>query len=275
MRLMFVFAVLPAILCAAPALQIVRPTISQMDGGAVDPPGFEHAPGETLFFSCRVSGFTKNEDEQMHLKYSVQAFDPKGVPLTELYENEMKVEVTPQDKEWLPKISTEVVIPPLVAGGTYQIVVKAQDVLAKTSAELAVPFQVRGYRLEPSDTVVVRNFRFYRAEEDTQPVEKAIYNPGDSVWARFDITGYKYGQKNKVDVSYVVSLINSEGKVLYTQPQPAVEQTESFYPKRYVPAAMALNLQKNIRPGEYTIAVAVKDAVGNQSYDGKYTFTVQ
>ena len=38
---------------------------------------------------------------------------------------------------------------------------------------------------------------------------------------------------------------------------------------------MGLNLQKNIRPGEYTIAVAVKDAVGDQSFDGKYTFTVQ
>ena len=275
MRLMLVFAVLPAVLCAAPALQIVRPTVSQMDGGAIDPPGFEHAPGETLFFACRVSGFTKNDDEQMHIKYSVQAFDSKGVPLTELYENEMKAEVTPQDKEWLPKIATEVVIPPLIAGGAYKIVVKAEDVLAKTSAELAVPFQVRGYQLDPSDTVVVRNFRFYRAEEDTQPVEKAVYNPGDSVWARFDITGYKFGPKNKMDVSYLVSLINSEGKVLYTQPQPAVEQTESFYPKRYVPAAMGLNLQKNIRPGEYTIAVAVKDAVGDQSFDGKYTFTVQ
>ena len=134
---------------------------------------------------------------------------------------------------------------------------------------------MRGYQLDPSDTLVVRNFRFYRAEEDTQPVEKAVYNPGDSVWARFDITGYKFGPKNKMDVSYLVSLINSEGKVLYTQPQPAVEQTESFYPKRYVPAAMGLNLQKNIRPGEYTIAVAVKDAVGDQSFDGKYTFTVQ
>ena len=275
MRLMLVIAVLPAILCAAPALEIVRPTVSQMDGGAIDPPGFEHAPGETLFFACRVSGFTKNEDEQMHLKYSVQAFDSKGVPLTELYENEMKAEVTPQDKDWLPKIATEVVIPPLIAGGAYKIVVKAEDVLAKTSAELAVPFQVRGYQLDPSDAVVVRNFRFYRAEEDTQPVEKAVYNPGDSVWARFDITGYKFGPKNKMDVSYLVSLINSEGKVLYTQPQPAVEQAESFYPKRYVPAAMGLNLQKNIRPGEYTIAVAVKDAVGDQTFDGKYTFTVQ
>ncbi len=275
MRQMLLFAVLPAVLSAAPALQIVRPLISQIDGGAVDPPGFEHAPGDTLFFSCRVSGFTRNEDEQMHLKYSVQAFDPKGVPLTELYENEMKAEVTPQDKEWLPKISTEVVIPPLVAGGAYKIVVKAEDVLAKTSAELAVPFQVRGYPVEPSDTVVVRNFRFYRAEEDTEPVEKAVYNPGDSVWARFDITGYRYGPKNKVDVSYLVSLVNSEGKVLYTQPQPAVEQAESFYPKRYVAATMGLNLQKNIRPGEYTIAVTVKDAVGNQGYDGKYAFTVQ
>jgi hypothetical protein len=275
MRQMLLFAVLPAVLSAAPVLQIVRPLIGQIDGGAVDPPGFEHAPGDTLFFSCRVSGFTKNEDEQMHLKYSVQAFDSKGVPLTELYENEMKAEVTPQDKEWLPKIATEVVIPPLVAGGTYKIVVKAHDVLANTSAELTVPFQVRAYEVEPSDTVVVRNFRFYRAEEDTQPVEKAIYNPGDSVWARFDITGYHYGPKNKVDLSYLVSLINAEGKVLYTQPEPAVEQTESFYPKRYVPASMGLNLQKNIRPGEYTITVTVKDTIGNQSYDGKYTFRVQ
>lgn len=276
MRPMLAFAVLPAFLYAAgPALQIVKPAISQMDGGAVDPPGFEHAPGETLFFSCRVSGFTKNEDEQMHLKYSVQAFDPKGRPLAEVYENEMKAEVTPQDKEWQPKISTEVQVPPLVASGSYKIVVKVQDVLAKSSTELAVPFQIRGYALEPSDTIIVRNFRFYRAEEDTKPVEKAIYNPGDSVWARFDIIGYQYGPKNKVDVSYLVSLVNSDGKVLYSQPQPAVEQTESFYPKRYVPAAMGLNLQKNIRPGEYTIAVTVKDAVGNQNYEGKYTFAVQ
>lgn len=276
MRPMLAFAVLPAVLYAAgPALQIVKPAISQMDGGAVDPPGFEHAPGETLFFSCRVSGFTKNEDEQMHLKYSVQAFDPKGLPLAEVYENEMKAEVTPQDKEWQPKISTEVQVPPLVASGSYKIVVKVQDVLAKSSTELAVPFQIRGYALEPSDTIIVRNFRFYRAEEDTKPVEKAIYNPGDSVWARFDIIGYQYGPKNKVDVSYLVSLVNSDGKVLYSQPQPAVEQTESFYPKRYVPAAMGLNLQKNIRPGEYTIAVTVKDAVGNQNYEGKYTFAVQ
>ena len=276
MRPLLVFAVLPALVyAAAPALQIVRPVISQMDGGEIDPPGFEHSPGESVFFSCRVAGFTKDENEQMHLKYSVQAFDPKGVPLTELYSNEMKAEVTPQDKEWQPKISTEVQIPPLIATGSYKIVVKVEDLIGKNNAELAVPLLIRGFAIEPSDTVVVRNFRYYRAEDDTQPVQQPVYNPGDNVWARFDITGYQYGPKNKIDVAYVVSLINAEGRVLYTQPQPAVEQTESFYPKRYVPAAMGLSLQKNIRPGEYTIAVNVKDAVGSQAYDGKFTFRVQ
>jgi len=63
-------ALLPALLSAAPALQIIRPFISQMDGGAPDPPGFEHAAGETLWVQCRVSGYTKSEDEKVHLKYS-------------------------------------------------------------------------------------------------------------------------------------------------------------------------------------------------------------
>src|SRR6202035_3337991 len=99
----------------------------------------------------------------------------------ELYQNEIVTEVAPQDKEWLPKIETEVQIPPLVASGTYKLLVKAEDVLASATAELAVPVQVRGRQLEPSATLVVRNFRFYRGEEDTQPAERAAYRGGDAV----------------------------------------------------------------------------------------------
>ena len=66
----------------------------------------------------------------------MQAFDPKGVPLDEIYKNEMKTEVSPQDKEWMPKIATEIPIPPLAGPGAYKIVVKVEDVIAKTTAEL-------------------------------------------------------------------------------------------------------------------------------------------
>jgi hypothetical protein len=274
MRPILLLAVLPALLPAAPALEILRPIVAQSDGGAPTPANYEHVAGETLFFTCRVAGYSKSPEEKIHVAYSVQAFDPKGVPIVELYKNELVTEVAPQDKEWMPKIETEVQIPPLIASGTYKIVIKAEDVLAKTAAELAVPFQVRGHDVEPSETPVVRNFRFFRGEDDAQPLDKPVYHPGDGVWARFDITGFKYGPNNRVDVSYVTSVIAPSGKVLWTQPEPAVEQSESFYPKRYVAASFGISLQGNIRPGEYTIAVAVKDALGNQIGETKQTFTV-
>jgi hypothetical protein len=268
-------ALLPALLSAAPALQILRPTVSQMDGGPPEPPGFEHVAGETLWIQCRVGGYAVSEDEKVHLKYSVQAFDAKGIPLDEAYSNEMKVEVSPQDKEWLPKIATSVPIPPLAAPGAYKIVVKVEDVLAKTTAEVPITFKVRGHPIEPSDTLVVRNFQFCRDEDCTQRAEQPIYKPGDGVFAKFDIIGYKFGAKNKVDVSYVTSVIAPSGKLLWTQPDPATEQSESFYPKTYVPASMGINLQKTIRPGEYAIGVQVKDAIGGQTYEGKFPFTIQ
>jgi len=269
-----VWALLPALLSAAP-LQILRPMVSQADGGAPDPAGFEHLAGETIWVMCRVAGYSKSESEQAHLKYSVQAFDPKGVALDEPYTNEIKAEVGPQDKDWQPKIATEIAIPPLAGPGAYKIVVKVEDALSKESAELPIPFKVRAHEVEPSETLTVRNFQFFRDEEGTQPVGKAVYKPGDGVWAKFDIIGYKFGEKNRVDVSYVTSVIAPGGKVLWTQPEPATDKSDSFYPKRYVPAAMGINLTKTIRPGEYTIAVQVKDAVGGQEFEAKYPFTIE
>jgi hypothetical protein len=175
----------------------------------------------------------------------------------------------------MPKVQAEVQVPPLAPSGMYQILVKVEDLVGKTKAQLSVPFQVQGRAVEPSDTLTVRNLQFYRADDDTQPLEKAVYRPGDGVWARFDITGFHYGPRNKVDVSYVTSVLTGDGKVMWTQPEPAVEQSESFYPKRYVPASMGITLQKNIRPGTYGISVQVKDAAGDQTYETKATFTVE
>lgn len=264
-----------AVWCAAAGLEVVRPIVAQSDGGAAAPPGFDHGAGETLFFSCRISGYAKTPEEKVHVAYSVQAFDPKGVPLTEIYQNEMVTDVTPQDKEWMPKIATEIQIPPLVGGGTYMVLVKIEDLVTKTKAELGVPFEVRSKSVEPSDTLVVRNVQFFRGEDDAQAIQKAVYKGGDAVWAKFDIIGFKYGDKNRIDVSYLTRVLSPSGKVLWTQPEPAVEQSESFYPKRYVAASMGITLLANTKPGEYTIAVTISDAVGKQSYELKQKFTVE
>jgi hypothetical protein len=270
--LLFVSSVL---LGAAPALEVVRAIVSQSDGGAAMPPGFQHVGGETLFFSCRIAGFAKTAEEKIHVAFSVQAFDAKGVALTEIYKNEMVEEVSPQDKEWQPKIVSEVQIPPLVAPGTYQIVVQVEDLIAHTKTESKVPFEVRGKTVDASDTLVVRNFHFYRGDEDALALEKAIYKGGDAVWTKFDITGFKYGEHNHIDVSYVASLLSPSGKVMWTQPDPAVDKDESFYAKRYVAAAMGINLLATTKAGEYTLMVTVTDNVGKQTVETKQTFTVE
>ena len=261
-------------LVAAP-LQIVRPILSDAEGGAALPAGFEYRPGETLFVSCRIANYQKTAEEKVHLAYSVQAFDPKGVPLVELFKNDITAEVAPQDKEWMPRIATEIAIPPLIAPGTYTIVVKAEDLVGKSKAELSVPFQVRGRRVGPSDSLTVENFQFLRGEDDAQPLVQAVYQPGDMVWTRFDITGFRYGPGNQIDVGYTVSVLDGAGKELWTQPEPTRERAGSFYPKLWVSASMSINIQKNTRPGRYFFLIRFKDAVGDQHYETKAAFTVQ
>ena len=260
---------------AEPALEIVQPSISQSDGGTPVPPGFAHVPGAVLFFTFQVAGYHRSPDAKVHLTYTVDTLDPHGVRIEETVKNEIAAELTPQDKDWKPKVRMEIPLPPLGDSGTYKIVIRVQDEIAKTGAEKTLAFEVSGHEVEPSDTLAIRNFRFFRGEDDMEPLPKAVYRAGDAVWARFDITGYKFGKNNAVDVTYGIAVIGAGGRVLWSQPEAAVERSESFYPKRYVPGSMSINLQKSIKPGEYAIAVQAKDALGNQSCEGKYNFTVE
>lgn len=273
-RLALVLALaLPA--CAAGPLAVVSAAIEQNEGGAPLPASFEHIPGEVLFFSFQVQGYQVSPDRKIKLHYKLEAADPQGIALMPALEGPIEAELAPQDKDWKPKIRHEVTIPPLGPSGKYRITVEVTDELAKSAARQEVPFLVRGREVAPSDTLVIRNFRFYRSEEAAEPLTKAAYRPGEAVWARFDITGYKFGTGNRVDVSYGVAVLNAEGKQLWSQPEAAVERSESFYPKRYVPGAMSLNLQQNIRLGTYSLVVTARDAVGNQTAEAKAAFAVE
>ncbi len=264
---------LAAMLAAGP-LAVVNAVVAQSEGGTPVASGFQHTPGEILFFSFQVQGY-QAAGENIQLRYRVQAFDPQGVPLVEPMTGSVSAELAPQDKEWKPKVRKEIAIPPFAPSGAYKITVQVEDEIGKTSAVKDAAFEVRGHDVAPSDSLAIRNFGFYREENDTGPLAKAVYRPGDAVWARFDITGYKFGEKNHIDVSYGVAVLNAEGKVLWSQPEAAVERAESFYPRRYVPGAMSINLQSNIRAGEYAIAVTARDAVGNQSAEIRQTFRVE
>jgi hypothetical protein len=272
--LLTVFA--SAVLCAAPALQLVQTAVSDIDGGPPNPVTFEYRPGQVVYFTCRVSGYTQDKDQQVRLAYTVQAFDARGVPVAEISKENLTAEVTAQDKEWLPKIDAAISLPSLLFSGDYKITVKVQDLVAKTSAELTVPFKVQSHDdVEPSDSLAVRAFRFLRNEDDTRPAERAAYRPGDHLWAKFAIVGFRSGAGNKVDVSYVTSVLGADGKTLWTQPEPAVVQEDSFYPKPYVQAEMGIEIQARIKPGQYQLMVQAKDVIGKQTCEVKQVFTIE
>src|SRR5580698_1781937 len=117
--LLAVFA--SAALCAAPALKIVESAVSDIDGGPPNPATFEYRPGQVVYFTCRISGYTQSKDQKVHMAYSVQAVDAHGAPLAELSENTVDAEVAPQDKEWLPKIEVGISLPSLLFSGDYKI----------------------------------------------------------------------------------------------------------------------------------------------------------
>ena len=260
---------------APPALSIVKATLHQYEDGPALAPEFVFAPGETVFLSFYLQGYKVSQENRIHLEWRVEAVDAAGTLLEEPFRKEIQAELTPEDKDWRPLARHSVPVPPLGDPGTYRIRSGARDLLAGTETSLEIPFRAGGRQVAPSDTLVVRNFRFLRGEEDRDPLVVAAYRPGQALWARFEIRGYKYGEKNAVHVEYGLEVLGPSGKSLYQEPQAASEQSSSFYPKKYLTGSLSLNLQASARPGEYTIVLRVRDLIGGQTSETRHGFRIE
>jgi hypothetical protein len=270
------FALAFLLQAAAPKpLKVIEAGIHQSEDGALVESGTVFVPGEVIFFSCRLDGFEVSPEKKVAIQYEFTAVDPGGVPVVEPVTGKIDAELAPQDKEWKPKIRQTVLIPPLAQSGTYKIKISVKDERSGSAAVAEAPFEVHGHAVEPSETLVIRNFQFHRTEEDAEPLKIAAYRPGDPVWARFDITGYKMGPGNQREVAYTVTVTGAENRVLLAPREPSVDKGASFYPMRYVPCVISLNLQANIRPGEYTIVIAAQDRIGEQTAESKQIFRVE
>jgi hypothetical protein len=263
---------------AAPApkkLAIVKVAFSQSEDGEVASSNYQFLGGEILYFSCQVEGYTKTEKDEIRLTFQIEAKDASGVLLQAPAAGKVEATLSPEDKEWLPKLRATVLIPPLIPPGEYQLLVKVKDELANTLVDAHSTFRVQGREIEPSSTLVVRNFRFLRAEDDTKPLPVAAYRPGDALWARFDMTGYKLGDGNQFDIEYGLVVLRADGTQAYAEPQAAAQKEQTFYPVRYQPGVLSLNLAKDQAPGQYTIVLKVRDNLGGQTYEAREKFSVE
>ncbi len=257
------------------ALGIVNAAVHQTEDGPVIATGADFLPGETVFYSFQVAGYNTSPVKKLRLNYRIETTDPKGVPIVDVAESVLDANLADEDKEWKPIIREAILIPSAAPPGIYRITAKVTDDISKTVATSETSFRVGGVAVEPSSELTVRNFGFYRSENEPRPIATPVFRPGDNLFAKFDITGFRYGDRNTIEVSYDVAVFTAEGKRLFEQPKAAEEKSFSFYPKPYVPGGMSLSLQPNMRPGQYTIVLTLHDEIGHQTHESKQTFQVE
>jgi hypothetical protein len=255
-------------------LAVAHATMLEAEDGAPVRSDTVFQPGEALYLAFNIQGYTADKNNHVKLSYSIDSLDFKGVPFVPPEAGKVEEELSPQDAKWLPRVRFSPTLPPFADSGQYKFAIRVTDEIAHKQAAFDFPFQVHGRDVEPSPTLVVRNFHFAR-QEDGEPLPAPAYRRGDVLWAAFDITGYKVAEKNQIGVDYHLSVLNGEDKQIFDQPESAEEKSASFYPRRYVHAVFNLNLESGIKPGEYTILLKTRDLLGNQTYETRQKFTIE
>lgn len=259
------------------ALGVVQPLIARFDGGPAVPAGTPFGSGESLFLTFDISGFKidGDEDKRLHVTWECRAVDGEGIPLALPQKGEVKAYLNDEDKLWRPRVRLEIVMPQSLPSGTAEIRIAAKDVFAGTEASLAVPFQLFGLDIERVTALQPLRFRFLRSEDSPEPLDLVAYQQGDTVWAKFEMAGYKLGEENAFHVSYGLEVFRASGESLYKQEVAADEQGKSFYPRRYLTGVLSLKLTRDLARGEYTIALRLKDHIGGTESETRHKFGVE
>jgi hypothetical protein len=273
-------AIVIALLALVPAvdaqtLKVVRPLVSQSEDGPTLENGLVFEPGDLVYFSFLVENYKIGATGKVQLTGHIQAFDPKDIPIAPMDEAVIGTSVSEEDKEWKPKLRSQIQIPSIAPPGNYKIKYDVTDQQTHQMAAGDLVFPVGGKGVEPAAALVIRNFGFYRTQEDESPLKTVAYRAGDMLWVRFDLTGYKHGDQNSIDVTYDVAVFAPGGKQLFAQENAAVEKSQAFYPQPWVPGAFNLSLQSNMNPGVYTLAITAHDAMENQMAVTRADFRVE
>ncbi len=231
------------------------------------------SPGDIVNVAFNLKGYSESETYRMKVSWKVSTTGPAKLPFAPGSDGLFDEELAPEDEEWEPLVRYQAELPYHLPAGTYGIHVEAKDELTGATAEGDLDVHVAGAPVVHSDFLSVQNFTFSLTAGGT-PLRQAVFHPGATIFASFDITGYKLGEGNSYELSSSLDLIDAEGHQAYSF-NPAREKGASFYPRLSVPASFRFDLDPTIEPGVYTLVLTVTDVVGQQSLSSQKAFEVR
>ena len=234
-------------------------------------------PDETVYLEFKLGGFTINEKHRMKVGYRVDFLSPSGVQFSVPHTGEISEEIFPQDQDWLPVVRVSPKLPQFAEAGLYKIVLTATDRLAgNNNINLEFPVSVRGENVKTSTTLLIRDLIFSHTQGGEAMVDP-VYEAGDTVWARFYITGYRIASDNSFDVESSLEVTaneNSRYRTLFSF-ESSGERGSPFYPRRWLPAEFHLDLDDDLLPGLYIVLISVQDNIGNKTLESRRHFRVK
>jgi hypothetical protein len=257
----------------APALQIVR--LDLLDRFADYPiaPDSVFAPGDVVNVAFNLKGYTESETYRMKVSWQINTTGPARLPFAQGKSGVFDEELAPEDDDWEPLVRYQAELPYHLPSGVYRIHVDAKDELSGDAAAADLDVHVAGAPVVKSDVLSIQNFTFSLTAGGT-PLRQAVYRPGASIFASFDITGYQFGEGNSYELSSHLDLLNADGEKVYSF-NPANEKGADFYPRFSVPASVRFDLDPTIEPGVFTLVLTVTDVIGRQSLSSQETFEVR
>lgn len=228
--------------------------------------------GETIYLSFRVAGFRQDEKHDYKLAWFIDCTDPRNVPVTETATNKIEGTLSPQDEKWRPKVDWSMPVPSFAPTGEYHVAIRVHDELANKDVSQTMTFQVTGEEVKPAEALEIRDFEFADSENGKAKATP-VYNRGTTLWARFKVVGFQIGKEKELAVEVDLSVRDSENKVLFSKEKAADEKYKSFYPPRFVTETFNLDIQPNLKVGDYIIHLDVRDMIGQTKaiYDAKFT----
>ena len=260
-----------------PKFAIVGAVLLDGEDGYPIPADSIFYPGETVYLEFKIAGFRVDDDYRMKTAYRVDFLGPTGIRFALSEAGDISEEIFPQDDDWLPVVRVSPRVPQFAESGPFKIIVTAVDRLAgNDEITLNFPVYVRGENVEPGKELTIRNLVF-SADKAGEAVAEPVYQAGETVWARFYITGYFLAPDNSFDVESSLTVTEGEGdaeKVLFRF-ESSGERGSPFYPRRRLPAEFRLDLDDDLAPGDYTVLIAVRDKLGDTTFESRRTFTVK
>lgn len=261
-------------------LAIVDAGIEASEDAPFVPAGYSFLPGDYLYFTFQIAGFTahslnRGEVRTISLTYKVVPQDANGVPLTEPVTDSIKAELNNEDKNWTPKRRTSFLLPSYLAAGDFRVRVEALDEFGKVEITKDFPFHMGGVHIEGLPSLNVQHFEFLRHEDDRQPLDIPAYSPGDVVFARFDMAGFKLAGDNTYSLEYGLAITQPNGKPFLDAPHAADLKASSFYPAQFLPGVIHITTPPNSVKGTYLLTLTVHDLNGNTKYETKKSFSIE